>query len=166
MHLKESNLVSKIPNIPAEGSEGGMLNTSGKMTNSDYRVWLCNVWHPGLKTTSQYLVWKQIKISVHVCKEQPENIVPKPKNGGKGRKHEYINNFKFSSFILTSLRIFEHAWLLPFMRDGTARVKGNIAAPAVSSFMELWLNVNKLLGWAGGLYSPLVLTLSLCHFCS
>lgn len=38
VHLKESNLASKIPEIPVEGSEGGMLNTSGVMTNSDYKV--------------------------------------------------------------------------------------------------------------------------------
>lgn len=125
---------------------GGMLNTSGIMTNSDCKVWLCNVWHLGLETASQHSVWKQIRKSVHVCKEQCEILVPKPKSGGKGRKHDYVNNFKFSCLILTFLSIFEHTWLTPaFYRDDPARKKGNIAAPAVCAFIKLWLNAHRWL---------------------
>lgn len=101
---------------------GGMLNTSGIMTDSDCEVWLCNVWHLGLETASQNSVWKQIRVSAHVCKEQREILLPKPKTDGKGRKHDYVNNFKFSCLILTFLSIFEHTWLTPaFSRHGPSR---------------------------------------------
>lgn len=121
-----------------------MLNTSGIMTHSDFEVW-----HLGLETVSQHSAWKQIRVSVHVCKERREIIIPKQKNDRKGRKHDYINNFKFSCLIVTFSSIFRQTWLTPaFYRDGPARRNGNIAAPAVCSFNKLWLNAHR---WPRGL---------------
>lgn len=101
---------------------------------------------------------------VHVCKEHHGNIASKTKNGGKGGKQAYINNFSILLFLtlFILLQILD-SWLFGGMAQ---TVKGNIAARAASSFVALWLHASKLLGWAGGLRSPLVLTLSLCHFCS